>query len=451
MRYDDGTNFNAIGLSGGTPPYVFSVASKWEPADLAAYDGATISKIQFFPNEDADFTLKIWTGTTPDEVYSQVVTEYTVEEFTDVMLDTPFTIDASMQLWFGYEVSHDEGYHPAGTDPGPAVAGYGDLVSQDGGVTWDPLSGYGLDYNWNLAAYVEGGGALTLSKSKVTSAPQPLVRNTRNSNLKFSVKAAANISVAEMIETTEEDDRILTGYNIYSDGELAGSVEEDELEYLVEGLDSGEHEFYVTAVYDNGESEPSNTITLTVVLPAPTNFNAVSQGAVGNILCTWSAPAAPRGLTGYRIYRDDEQVGTATGLFFVNTNVPTGTYVYHVTAVYSDMYESEASNQVEVDHVGSTDNLIPLVTELTGNYPNPFNPTTQIKFAISEAAEVNLDIYNIRGEKVRTLVNGYREAAFYTEIWDGTDDNLRNVSSGVYFYKMKAGRYTSTKKMILMK
>lgn len=102
--------------------------------------------------------------------------------------------------------------------------------------------------------------------------------------------------------------------------------------------------------------------------------------------------------------------------------------------------------------VGNDPNLIPLKTELTGNYPNPFNPTTDIKFAIKDAGKVTIDIYNIKGAKVTTLVNEEMEPGYYTARWNGKDANSKNVSSGVYFYKMKAGgRYTSTRKMIMLK
>lgn len=107
--------------------------------------------------------------------------------------------------------------------------------------------------------------------------------------------------------------------------------------------------------------------------------------------------------------------------------------------------------ELPVIETDAGDDIVTNSTQLLGNYPNPFNPTTQIKFALSEAGPVSIEIFNIKGEKVRTLVNEIRPASQYTEIWNGKDDSDSSVASGVYFYKMKAGRYTSTKKMILMK
>jgi hypothetical protein len=99
----------------------------------------------------------------------------------------------------------------------------------------------------------------------------------------------------------------------------------------------------------------------------------------------------------------------------------------------------------------SGENDIPLANKLTGNYPNPFNPSTTIGFALKETGNVTLEVYNLKGEKVKTLINDTMEAGNHSIVWNGTDNLGKDVSSGVYFYKMKTGRYTSTKKMILMK
>ena len=85
------------------------------------------------------------------------------------------------------------------------------------------------------------------------------------------------------------------------------------------------------------------------------------------------------------------------------------------------------------------------------NYPNPFNPTTNIAFSLSEANHVTLEVYNIKGQKVKKLVDETLPAGNHTIIWNGTDLNNKPVASGIYFYKLKSGNYTSTKKMILLK
>ena len=95
--------------------------------------------------------------------------------------------------------------------------------------------------------------------------------------------------------------------------------------------------------------------------------------------------------------------------------------------------------------------IIPQANALSQNYPNPFNPETSIDFSTKEAGNVTIDIYNIKGQKVKTLLNEHRAAGRHTLVWNGRDENNRSVASGVYFYRMKNGKFSSTKKMILMK
>ena len=168
-----------------------------------------------------------------------------------------------------------------------------------------------------------------------------------------------------------------------------------------------------------------------------------------NVILQWSAPVGP-GLTGYNIYRDGDMISTVTALLYIDPSVPSGTYTYYVTAVYG-AYESAPSNEVVVEVLGSDPNLLPAVTKLGINHPNPFNPSTTINYSVAEPGHVILEIYNLKGAKVAVLREGVLSAGNYTAIWNGKDGNGSPVSSGVYFYKMKAGKYSQTKKMILMK
>jgi len=90
----------------------------------------------------------------------------------------------------------------------------------------------------------------------------------------------------------------------------------------------------------------------------------------------------------------------------------------------------------------------PTKTELYENSPNPFNPTTAIRFALKETGPVNLAVYNSLGQKVRVLADGPRSAGVHTVMWDSRDDAGRSVSSGVYFCRLNAGKYVKTQKML---
>ncbi|MDP2172700.1 MAG: T9SS type A sorting domain-containing protein [Candidatus Cloacimonadaceae bacterium] len=85
------------------------------------------------------------------------------------------------------------------------------------------------------------------------------------------------------------------------------------------------------------------------------------------------------------------------------------------------------------------------------NYPNPFNPSTTIAYQIPETGNVRLEIYNMKGQKVRTLVNEQKYSGSHSVLWNGTDQSGRSVVSGVYFYRLVTDNKTLSKRMLLLK
>jgi hypothetical protein len=86
-----------------------------------------------------------------------------------------------------------------------------------------------------------------------------------------------------------------------------------------------------------------------------------------------------------------------------------------------------------------------------GNYPNPFNPTTTISFTLNYISDVHMVVFNVTGQQVKTLVDGYLEAGQHSVVWDGRDEFGSDVASGIYFYRVEADGFTQTKKMVLLK
>lgn len=111
----------------------------------------------------------------------------------------------------------------------------------------------------------------------------------------------------------------------------------------------------------------------------------------------------------------------------------------HVTNLLSDADDADPAD------------LLPQEFQLAQNYPNPFNPTTTVKYYVASKSIVNLSVYNILGQRVATLVDREMDAGWQEVQWNGTDSDGNDVASGVYFYKMAAGDYVDTKKMLLMK
>jgi len=101
--------------------------------------------------------------------------------------------------------------------------------------------------------------------------------------------------------------------------------------------------------------------------------------------------------------------------------------------------------------LGIGEELLPDVYALHQNYPNPFNPITTLRYDLPEQATVNIIIYDMLGRQVRTLLNQTQDAGYRSVIWNATNDYGKPVSAGVYLYKIQAGEFVQTKKMVLLK
>jgi len=144
------------------------------------------------------------------------------------------------------------------------------------------------------------------------------------------------------------------------------------------------------------------------------------------------------------VFMDDLDYGSASGQTGGGGDLTNSSLMYGAFDIeFQEPNTNTSSNGVTV---------VPSADLLAQNYPNPFNPETTIAFDMVEDGNVSIEVFNVRGQKVKTLVNEHMTAGEnYSVVWNGTNDAQQKVSSGIYFYKMKSGNYSSTKKMILMK
>ncbi|MBK6914361.1 MAG: T9SS type A sorting domain-containing protein [Ignavibacteriales bacterium] len=115
------------------------------------------------------------------------------------------------------------------------------------------------------------------------------------------------------------------------------------------------------------------------------------------------------------------------------------------------MITSFIADTVSTISSGESENKLPLTFQMNQNYPNPFNPSTIISYQIPQSEFVTLEIFNALGEKVNSLINQFQNAGTYSIQWDGDNFSGSQVSSGIYFYRIKAGNLNSVKKMILLR
>ena len=114
--------------------------------------------------------------------------------------------------------------------------------------------------------------------------------------------------------------------------------------------------------------------------------------------------------------------------------------------VYRLDFQCKTSNDLFV-----TDDVSPKVFALHQNYPNPFNSITSFRYELPEKSHVTIEIYDMLGREVRTLVNTTQDAGFNSVIWNATNDYGKPVSAGVYLYQIQAGEFVQTRKMVLLK
>lgn len=133
--------------------------------------------------------------------------------------------------------------------------------------------------------------------------------------------------------------------------------------------------------------------------------------------------------------------------FLVNESaIPFSDQEQHLTLHFKD----SIGNQWNQDLIIQLESHIPLKTCLIGNFPNPFNPSTVIKYSIGNPGIVKLNIYNIQGQNIKTLVSNHLEPGQYDTIWSGIDDQGNHVASGMYIYKLETGKHVISKKLMLL-
>ena len=209
--------------------------------------------------------------------------------------------------------------------------------------------------------------------------------------------------------------------------------------------------------YDVIFMDPS-TMTLPVEL---TSFTGCETN--GHIELNWTVQSE-NNLSGYNVYHStSNDVATRVKVNSGNiqaTNAATShSYNYAISEASGTWYYWLESVEMNggttlygpVAITTSISEVAPAVTALETAYPNPFNPSTTIKYSLKQASDVKIVIYNAKGQLVRTLVNGHKEAGYYNATWIGNDDRGNRVASGIYLYKMITKDYVKVQKMMMIK
>ncbi|MCD4817538.1 MAG: SMP-30/gluconolactonase/LRE family protein [Candidatus Cloacimonetes bacterium] len=190
-----------------------------------------------------------------------------------------------------------------------------------------------------------------------------------------------------------------------------------------------------------------DSIASVVTYTGKHNLDGLTRDAEGNYyFSSWQSN---------RVYRINSTFSNSPEVFSTHNDDPADIYFdIENNLLVVPLFFTHQIEFVSGTIVGSFMDQIEESDELKNvyNYPNPFNPSTTISFDVAQTSSfVTLGIYNIKSQKVKTLVNDVLPVREYSIIWDGRDSDGNQVSSGIYFYKLKAGNFEKTKKMILLK
>ena len=230
-------------------------------------------------------------------------------------------------------------------------------------------------------------------------------------------------------------------------------------------------ELYYVRVRGKNAIAAAYTVTLYDEATLPVELSAFDAVLLNtnNVQLNWTTQTEAN-MIGYNIYRANDEnqansirvnnetiVATNTSsehnYSFTDYGIEEGEYYYWLQSV-------EANNETEMHGpvylVYTLDNNVPnpeyqYQHNLIGAYPNPFNPSTSIQYELAGAADVQIAIYNAKGQKVKTFIDSHSKKGTYSVHWNGKDENGKFVNSGVYFYTMTAGKTTQSKKMLLVK
>lgn len=141
-------------------------------------------------------------------------------------------------------------------------------------------------------------------------------------------------------------------------------------------------------------------------------------------------------------YPKDLTIDTAGSVYITGSSEVWGQIQSLFVVKYSPVITDASDNK---------QGIIPTIWSLSQNYPNPFNPSTTIRFTLPISGHVSLEIFNILGQRVKTVMNENLSAGYQQITWDGTDQHGKQVASGIYFYRLQTNDFSETKKMVLMR
>ncbi|MDP8210787.1 MAG: T9SS type A sorting domain-containing protein, partial [Candidatus Stygibacter australis] len=490
IQWDNGVNDDAIGLSIGGTMYT---AASFDPVDMMPYVGGEITQVELYINDlPSSMILHVWSGPNAAiEILSQTFTA-TGMDWVIIDLDTPVTIESETEYWLGYEVTQTAGQFCCGVDAGPAIVEKGDWVALSPGA-WQSMAGLGLNYNWNIHAYVDGGDRL-LPRFTAGSREREIngytVWRSTESGMNYQ-----NIGFCEVIDTPYflDEDPVAASWNYYVVTAIYDSLD---------GAFSNEARAYIfddemmELAYDDGSCEAGLNVGIAqymaVKFTPPCNYirilthlniyiETLNSGQLVFRILEGSTGLPGEMLGQFNVTPDNLHVGwnmieipyisipdSTSECFFISIfemaclaaigkDTDTAGNSWMTTGqehIWEEITDGNMMLRTYIEPYDDGSDVIELAPASISIscYPNPFNPQTTISFFTTEGTEnTEISIYNTKGQRIREWKIENVKSKINSVVWDGKDSQNISCATGVYFCRIKAGKQTATSKILLLK
>jgi hypothetical protein len=310
---------------------------------------------------------------------------------------------------------------------------------------------------------VTGPGAVNIIHDGSTGYYQWTVTVPGTYTMSYTPPTGYLASTTCLPQTGPYDPTLTPDPNVIGDGSRKGTTD-----YMTDWI-CANNQYYYSFILDSGDPLVINNNFPLKQQPTGITLSSFDVAVENNgVVISW-ATATEANSAGFNIHRSQQESGeyvkinpsmiqalgsSITGASYSYTDTPEegGTYYYKLEDVNlqgeSTFHDPVFVSVTSVDIKGY---IVPDEYTLSQNYPNPFNPETSIEFGLPKAENVSINIYDINGQLVRNLMAERKSAGNHSIVWKARDNNGTQVVSGVYFYYFKAGEFTETKKMILMK
>ena len=415
-----------------------------------------------------------------------------------------YIIDSTKSLYIGYVISDYPSY-PAGCDNGPALDGLGNLVVYCGaqGCTETTLAeaaaeGLTLEYNWMVAL------------SLINSEPSPRtftlsyydgIELPKNNQSLSYVSSLPNTFIMNhgprhgtFLDINNLRSRDISNYFLFENGTVADVVQPTYLEFNVITRESsilgprepGTYSYFVRAQTADGLSDSSNVVSVDLENNAPGNFFLIAPENNASISVTpsslnnpntfiWSNSVDTDGQELHYLFEmckvSDSEIcfdTTMTERIFQPTNESIIDSFSLGNGDFDMSWSVKVTDGIDTLFAGGEDDSIryftfsttqlglnplniPINYSLKQNYPNPFNPYTTIAYQIAKSEFVNISIFDLAGNKIKSILNQHVNSGLRYATWDGKNEIGQIVSGGIYLYSIDTPSFSQTRKMILLK